>query len=95
LNVDQLLAASDVLGWMSDRLSDLPENKEEGVVASLQCLLGRTIILQLAKHLQDGVEPYEALRRTAIGDLPLTQRQKDLWNTLRPPTVGFPAHSAS
>lgn len=75
MNVDELLKVSDGLSWVSDRLSDLPENKTEAITAVLYCQMARLVVVELAHHLLNGIEPYEALRRTAAGELPISDQQ--------------------
>ncbi len=69
MNANQLLGAAEVLEWMSVRLKELPEAREDALSASLHCTIASMIAVELAKHLKDGVEPYEALRLAAIGTL--------------------------
>lgn len=75
MNADELLKVSDGLKWIADRLADLPENKTEAITAVLYCQMARLVVIELAHHLLHGIEPYEALRRTAVGDLPISDQQ--------------------
>jgi antirestriction protein ArdC len=52
-------------------LKELPEAREDALSASLHCTIANMIVVELAKHLAEGVEPYDALRLAAIGSLPL------------------------
>jgi hypothetical protein len=45
------------------------------------------VIVELAKHLSEGVEPYDALRMAAVGSLPLRPNKDE--------TIGFLANMAS
>lgn len=80
MNSEQLLNAADALAWVSLRLKELPESREDALSASLHCTIANMIVVELAKHLAEGVDPYEALRLSAIGSLPL---RPDKGETLR------------
>jgi hypothetical protein len=71
VNVEELLTASDVLLKVAERLRELPEHREEAVAACLHLQLASLVVGELAYHLQRGVEPYEAMRRTAVGEMPI------------------------
>ena len=79
MNADELMKVSDGLGWIVERLNELPEDKKDAVEASLYCSAARLVVMELVHHLVSGVEPYEALRRTAVGELNLCESQKTLW----------------
>lgn len=82
MTVDELLKVSEGLSWVSARLAALPENRDEAVQASLMCAMANVVVSELAKHLSEGVEPYEALRRTAIGDLAVPESTAALMKML-------------
>ncbi|MDO8447988.1 MAG: hypothetical protein Q7T10_04195 [Rhodoferax sp.] len=88
MNVDELQKVSEGLGWIADRLANLPEHKIDAVTSAMYCQLARLVVDELAHHLAHGVEPYEALRRTAVGEMPLTESQATLIKILAAkPTV--------
>lgn len=99
MKIDELLRVAEGLGWMSDRLAALPENRDDGLAAGLHCQMARLIVLELARHLSDGVEPYEALRRAAVGELEVPPEKATLLRLLRPnrapPDEGTPAPQRS
>ena len=69
MNSEQLMTAANTLAWVSVRLKELPEVREDALSASLHCTIASFVVVELARHLADGVEPYEALRLAAIGSL--------------------------
>lgn len=68
-HIERLLAASQTCSELGQRLVELPEAREEAMQAGLVCSMASLIMSEMAKHLADGAEPYEALRRTALGEL--------------------------
>ena len=78
MKVDELQKVSEGLSWVINRLASLPEHKDEASEAFLHCSYARLVVDELAHHLAHGVEPYEALRRTAVGEMPLSESQSIL-----------------
>ena len=78
MNYEELVKVCEVLGWVAGRLRELPEQREDALQAEVICERARLVVGELAVHLSKGVEPYEALRRTAAGELPLSEHQKVL-----------------
>lgn len=72
MNVENLFQASDTLGWMAEHFSKLPESENGAVANGLACVMARMIVVELAKHLADGIEPYDAFVETAKGMLPVS-----------------------
>ncbi len=64
MNVDKLLQAVSVIEEVADAFNDMPEDQKASVTASLHCRITSLYLLELAKHLRDGMEPYDA----CIGD---------------------------
>ena len=69
LDPDQLINTSETLSALFQRFVDLPEHRDDAMQAALCCVQASLIVSELAHHLVHGVEPYEALRRTAVGEL--------------------------
>jgi hypothetical protein len=67
MKVDSLLAASETLMALGERFRELPEQREDAMQAALWCGLAANIASELALHLSRGVDPYEALLKTAQG----------------------------
>lgn len=82
MTVDELQKVSEGLGWIAGRLLDCPDYKPEAVTAGTYCSIARLIVDELAVHLVRGVEPYEALTKTARGELLLTASQSTLMKIL-------------
>ncbi len=69
MNIEQLHSCAAVLGEMSNNFTALPTDKENAVQAGLYCQMVQLYVLELAKHLTDGMEPYDAFVATANGQL--------------------------
>ena len=82
MNSKQLLEAADVLDWISVRLKELPEAREDALSASLHCTVANMIVVELAKHLSADVDPYEALRLAAIGSLTMRPDKAEILHLL-------------
>lgn len=82
MNSKQLLEAADVLDWVSVRLKELPEARGDALTASLHCTIANMIVVELARHLSDGVDPYDALRRAAVGSLTIRPEKGEVLRLL-------------
>lgn len=71
MNVEKLLHAVSVIEEVADAFGTMPEDQKECLMASLQCRMVSLYLLELAKHLQDGMEPYDACLAAAQGKTPL------------------------
>jgi hypothetical protein len=67
----RILDAMEVLRELGAAFSSLPESRENAGYAAMQCELTAQYLHELAKHLFDGDEPYDALLKTAQGNTPL------------------------
>ncbi|MBA3597965.1 MAG: hypothetical protein H0W40_11410 [Methylibium sp.] len=85
MNAKQVAGADDVLSWLSEQASCLPEARENAVQMTVVLTMARLYLVEFATHLSRGMEPYDALKATANGELEFTQRQQDLWRVVRPP----------
>lgn len=72
MNVEKLLQAVSAIEEVADAFGRIPEDQNECVSASLQCRLVSLYLIQLAKHLHDGMDIYDALLITAQGKTLLT-----------------------
>ncbi|NRF70356.1 hypothetical protein HLB44_25430 [Aquincola sp. S2] len=70
--LERLAAAADVLSWLGNRASLLPDDQPNGVTMGLQLTLAASYLVEYQRHLVDGMEPYDALLATARGELRLT-----------------------
>lgn len=73
MNVQQLQDCAAVLGEMSSNFLALPTDKANAVQAGTYCLMAQSYVLELAKHLTDGMEPYDAFVATAKGELEIPE----------------------
>lgn len=69
--IDRLTSACDVLGEMSDLFMKMPEAERESVLASLHIQATRLYLMDFARLLADGMDPYDAMVHAAIGDVPI------------------------
>ena len=71
-----MLEAIDVLQQVASNFSAIPDGKSESLSAGLQVSITCLTLAELAKHLGDGMEPYDAYLATVRGDMPLDERSK-------------------
>lgn len=69
MNIDQLLACSEVLGEMANNFAAMPTHKEEAAQAALHLSMVKLYVIEYAAHLANGLEPYDAMVATAKGEL--------------------------
>lgn len=69
---DQLQTAIDVLHWLSDEFSELPDERDKATQAALHCTLAASYVVELLAHLTNGKTPRDAIRETACGSLPIS-----------------------
>lgn len=74
MNIEQLLVCSDVLGELSRDFTALPTEDTNGKEAGLYCAMARSYVVELAKHIIGGMDPYDAMVATANGELKLTEK---------------------
>ncbi len=74
MNIEQLQICADVLGELSRDFTALPTEHTNGKEAGLYCAMTRLIVLELAKHIVDGMEPYDAMVATANGELEIPEQ---------------------
>ena len=74
MNIEQLQVCADVLGELSRDFTALPTEDTSGKEAGLYCAMTRLIVLELAKHIVDGMEPYDAMVATANGELEIPEQ---------------------
>lgn len=82
MNAEQLQPVSDCLGALAERLGALPEHRAQAVHAALACVMARTVVAELAAHLKAGVDPYDALCRSAVGEMPMPPAAAQLYRRL-------------
>ena len=82
MNIEQLLACADVLGEMTSNFTALPNENNKGLEAGVCCQLARSYVVELAKHISDGMEPYDAMVATANGELEIPEAKALLFKVL-------------
>jgi hypothetical protein len=71
INSKTLMEAYEVFNQLADNFGNLPEEKASAAAAALHCRLASTYALEMAYHIQRGMEPYDALLTVARGDTSL------------------------
>lgn len=69
MNPEQILAASDTLGQLSNNLANMPEEQKEAIAMGLSIELVRLFLAELATYLTNGDDPYDALLKAAKGEM--------------------------
>ena len=82
MTLDELKKLDDGLARLSDRFLSLPEHREKALEISLHCQYVKLVVGELAMHLANGVDPYEALCNTALGILPVEESKATLLKIL-------------
>ena len=67
---EKLLDAAAVINEVVGAFANMPEDKEDTALAALACTLANTYIVELAKHLSEGMDIYDACLITAKGETP-------------------------
>ncbi len=85
MNSKELVEVSRGLMWVAEQMAELPEEREQATRSMMVCSLAALIVNELAYHLEQGSEPYDAVLKTARGEYQLTDEQQMLWNILAEP----------
>jgi len=84
MDVEKLIDAITVIEQVADNFGSMPEDKKGSVTAALHCRMCGLYLVELAKHLQDGMDPYDAYIAAALGDMELPETAQTVANLLRP-----------
>lgn len=68
---EQLHAAIDVLHWLSDAFSALPDERDKTTQAAICCTVAASYAVELLAHLANDKTLPDAIRETARGSLPI------------------------
>ena len=79
---EDLLRATDALGWVVGRLIELPEAQLDALSAATACTLARVVLVELAEGIHAGMDPYDALVRSAKTRLSLSQAHAQAFQVL-------------
>lgn len=87
MDVEKLMQAVSAIEEVADAFGNMPEDQKECVEASLHCRITSLYLIELAKHLQEGMEPYDACLATAQGktllsDVGVREEQQTVINLL-------------
>lgn len=82
MDIEKLQTCADVLGQMSTNLTALPTDTADALKAGIFCQMAQSYVLEFAKHMLDGMEPYDALVSTARGDLVIPEEKTILFRVL-------------
>jgi len=70
MNIEKLLACGDQLTELSATFAALP-GSVDGVAAAAYFTIAANYVAELARHLSEGMEPFDAVEATARGSLEL------------------------
>lgn len=69
MNIEQLTICSDVLGKMAESFNAMPSDQKDAVQAALICTMAQSYVVEFAKHMSDGLEPFDAMEATVKGSM--------------------------
>ncbi len=64
---------AETLGQLVKSFADMPTEKAGALRCAQKLLMAQAIVIELARHLADGIEPYDAMEATARGELSLPE----------------------
>ena len=73
MDIEKLRICGEVLGTMAKNFAAMPEDRKNAVTAGLHCVMAQSYVVELAKHLSDGMEPYDAMEATAKGTMAIPE----------------------
>jgi hypothetical protein len=82
MTLDELKTLDDGLAKLGERFLNLPEHGENANEIYLQFWIVRSVVKELYKNLENGVDPYEALCNTALGNTPMDESKVTLLKIL-------------
>ena len=85
MNSDRIRRTVDVLTWLGERASELPEDRRSAFKMEVTLAITGLYLAEYAVHQDRGKDAYDALLGTVRGDLELTKA--GLWAALRQPTI--------
>ncbi len=81
MNIEDLLKCSAVLSAVGSNFAAIPGNEKAGEAAAYFSIVN-SYVAELAHHLSNGVDAFDALERTANGELTLKPSQSTLFKIL-------------
>jgi hypothetical protein len=87
MNVEKLMQAVGVIEEVTNVFQDMPEDQEECILAAIQCQMVGLYLMEFARHLRDGMEPYDACLavaqgKTLLSDMGVSDSQITLFKLL-------------
>ncbi|OGA51053.1 MAG: hypothetical protein A3F74_13135 [Betaproteobacteria bacterium RIFCSPLOWO2_12_FULL_62_58] len=82
MELDKLVGASCVLSELSVALASMPDEAEKSAIAAISITIANLYLIELAKHLGAGMEPYDAMVATARGDMGIPESKATLLRVL-------------
>ena len=82
MNVEKLDVCSEVLGTMAANFAAMPADKANAVQAALYCEIARSYVVEFARHLAEGMEPYDAMEATAKGTIAIPESAATVFTIL-------------
>lgn len=73
MDVKRVVEADRVIEWLADQANSLPDDRKNGVLMALHLQMTRCYLIEFARALADGDEPYDALLKAARGETKLTE----------------------
>jgi hypothetical protein len=84
LDSSRVREALDVVTWLGERASQLPEEKASSVTMQVTLAITGLYLAEYAFHREQGRDAYDSLLGTARGDAQLAEAA-ELWAGLMPP----------
>lgn len=85
-NKERLIDVADALSDLHRAFSDLEtldeEDERRAVMASMQCTMAQSLVVELLHHLNNGEDFYLALRATMRGEMKLSPEHVKEWQSL-------------
>lgn len=73
MNAEELSRCAALLGEVAMNFAKLPSEKRDALQAGMACVMAQSYLVELAAHLQAGMEPFDAYEAAARGTLQLPE----------------------
>ena len=82
MTADELNECAALLGTVAMNFANLPTGNRDAVQAGLTCVMAQSYLVELAAHLQAGMEPFDAYEAAARGTLALPESAATVFQIL-------------